>query len=104
MDILNFLAENPELAKKISFSMGGNDLLSLAKELAVQLKPEPIVVTPDEKYLTADEVAELLGVTRVTLWQWDKKGILKPSKIGNTLRYKQSAISDAFIAQKGRRV
>jgi excisionase family DNA binding protein len=100
MDILNSLAENPELAEKISVNVGVNDLLSFAKELAAQLRPGPIVLSPEEKYLTADEVAEKLSVTRVTLWQWDKKGILKPAKIGNKVRYRQSDLDAVFLPIK----
>jgi len=56
------------------------------KELAA-VKPEPQM-----KYLTIDQVAELLSVTRVTLWQWERKGILKPGRFGNLKRYKVSDI------------
>ena len=59
------------------------------KQLA-QYKPEP--EKPTERYLTTDEVAELLSVSRVTLWQWDKKGIIKACRIGNLKRYKLSEI------------
>ena len=31
-------------------------------------------------YLTIDETAELLGVSRTTLWRWNKEGKLKLTK------------------------
>jgi predicted DNA-binding transcriptional regulator AlpA len=96
MDILSTISQNPELADKITVNLKANDFLSFAKELAERLKPEPSTILPEEKYLTADEVANKLGVTRVTLWQWNKKEILKPLKIGNVLRYRQSDIDAAF--------
>jgi excisionase family DNA binding protein len=51
-------------------------------------EPDP----PREKFLTVDEVAEMLSVSRVTLWSWDRKGIINPVRIGNLKRYKLSEI------------
>lgn len=42
--------------------------------------------------LSADEVAEKFGVTRVTLWRWEKAGYLVPVKIGRKGFYKQSDV------------
>ena len=53
-------------------------------------KPEPEKLK--EKYLTVDQVCELLSVSRVTLWAWDKKKITKPVRIGNLKRYRLSDI------------
>lgn len=96
MEALNSLFDNPDLAGKISFNIGANDLISFAREFAFQLKPEPIPTTPEEKYFTADETANLLKVSRVTLWQWNKKGILKPRKVGSVLRYTESDVKKAL--------
>ena len=60
------------------------------KELADR-KTRP-VAKPPEKYLTIDQVCELLSVSRVTLWSWDKKGILESVRVGNLRRYKLSDI------------
>ena len=45
-----------------------------------------------KKYLSIDEVSKLLSVTRVTLWNWERKGILRPARIGNLKRYKANDI------------
>jgi excisionase family DNA binding protein len=58
-------------------------------ELARKPQPEP---SKQEQYLTVDEVAEILSVSRVTLWSWAKKGILTPVQIGNLKRYRLSEI------------
>ena len=55
-------------------------------------KPEP--KKPTEKYLTVDEVCELFSVSRVTLWNWDRKGIITPVRIGSLKRYKLSEIEN----------
>lgn len=53
--------------------------------------------TPPE-YITRKELAEILKVTLVTIIDWDKKGILKPYRLGNLIRYKRSEIEQALIA------
>ena len=47
---------------------------------------------PEEKYITAEKVCDLLGITRVTLWSWDKKGLTHPIRLGNLKRYRYSDI------------
>ena len=61
---------------------------TIAKELA-KTKPPP---QKQDKYLTADQVCELLSISRVSLWTWDKKGITSPVRIGNLKRYRLSDI------------
>ena len=47
---------------------------------------------PKETYLTVDEAALRLGVSRSTLWRWDKEGYLKKIKRGKKITYRQSDI------------
>lgn len=47
---------------------------------------------PEEKYLTADETAELLGVNKPTLWRWRKEGLLIPFHVGRKIRYNKSDV------------
>ncbi|HPE74698.1 MAG TPA: helix-turn-helix domain-containing protein [Draconibacterium sp.] len=99
---IELLTKHPELAENITFSMKGNDLILFAHELADRMTrntSQPVAtVTPSEPdiLLTVDEAAEFLKVSRVTLWQWEKKKILIPSKIGNMLRYRKSDITIAL--------
>ncbi|MHA1213000.1 MAG: helix-turn-helix transcriptional regulator [Candidatus Heimdallarchaeota archaeon] len=46
----------------------------------------------DSQYITGEKVCEILDISRVTLWQWDKKGITKPIRMGNLKRYRRSDI------------
>lgn len=50
------------------------------------------------EYLTRQEVATILKVSLVTLTDWNKKGILKPYRLGNLIRYKREEIDQALIA------
>ena len=50
------------------------------------------VLVPKEKYLTAQEAAEKLGVDVSTLWRWDKTDFLKKIKVGKKIFYRESDI------------
>ncbi len=64
----------------------------LLEEFSKQFTPkEPQV------WLSRKDVSELLGVSLPTLHQWGKQGILKPYKIGNRVRYRQSDIEETLL-------
>ena len=46
----------------------------------------------DKEFLTPQEVAELLGVSRRTITNWIKTGKLPALKIGRTVRIKREAL------------
>ncbi|KUO68838.1 MAG: helix-turn-helix domain-containing protein [Lutibacter sp.] len=50
------------------------------------------------KYLTRQEVAKILKISLVTISDWNRKGILKPYRLGNLVRYKQSELDEALIS------
>lgn len=54
------------------------------------------------EYLTRKEAAKLLKISLVTISDWNKKGILKPYRIGNLIRYKRDEIEAALIQIKFR--
>lgn len=58
---------------------------------ASRSKPDP-EPHPQEKFLTVDEVCSMLSISRVTLWNFDKREITKPVRIGNLKRYRLSDI------------
>ena len=63
------------------------------KEMVLNLQPE---VQPE--YLTRKEVARILKVSLVTLSDWNKKGVLKPYRLGNLIRYKRVELDQALIS------
>ena len=46
----------------------------------------------NDKLVSADETAVILGVKRNSLWRWAKSGYLIPVKIGRTCYYKRGDI------------
>lgn len=56
--------------------------------------------TPEEEYLTPAQVARELRVSKVTLRQWEKQGILKPSRLGSRVRYLRSHINQTLSSVK----
>lgn len=49
------------------------------------------------KYLTRDEVADILQISISTISYWNRKGILNPYRLGNKIRYKSNEIDEALI-------
>jgi hypothetical protein len=62
-------------------------LRSQLQVLIEHVKPKE----PQDEYLTREEVADILKVSKVTVWQWSKPtlGILKPHRLGNKVRQQQ---------------
>jgi predicted DNA-binding transcriptional regulator AlpA len=56
----------------------------------------PIERKSEDVYLTPEEVAEKLKITKSTLWAWDKSGITKPLRIGKLKRYRISELDAVF--------
>ena len=76
----------------ICITVGINDLkefgLSLIEEGRAMGRGEAI----PEAYLTPNEVAEMLGVSKSTLWRWNKSGYLCHTKCGCRPFYRRSDI------------
>ena len=70
--------------------------LTEIQTMLVEIRYKPPTPPPtsasDERYLDSSEVQKLLGISSVTVWQWEKDGILKSYRIGNLKRFKHSEI------------
>lgn len=54
--------------------------------------------TPIDKLISTEEAAKLLSVTKVTIHNWIKSGVLKGYRIGNILRLKENEVLDTLQA------
>lgn len=52
------------------------------------------------KMITADQAADMLMVSRHTLWRWGKDGVLKPVKVGGKVLYRFEDVKN-FITGEG---
>ena len=102
MNIIQLFQEDPELFSKVKFELIGKDLIALYEYHQKQIQktqPNQIeLASAEDRLITVEEAAEIFGVSRVTLWQWGKKGILNPVKIGHIVRYKISDIKNVLAS------
>ena len=72
---------------------------SILSEVRAELQNIALNFQPlkQPEYLTRKEVAKILKVSLVTLSDWNKKGVLKPYRLGNLIRYKREEIDQALI-------
>ena len=70
-----------------------SDVKTELKEIVLNFQPQ---LQPE--YLTRKEVAQILKVSLVTLTDWNKKGVLKPYRLGNLIRYKRVELDQALIS------
>lgn len=92
MDLLSMI----EAGGKMKIEVSSDDLVLFADRLiekAMEAKALMMEQTPeDETWLSTDEVAKMCCVCETTLWSWEKKGYLVPSRMGRKKRYALSAI------------
>ncbi len=91
IDLIEIAKEHPNMI--ISISVG--DLVKANEKLisdAVCNLERRITDAATETYPSANKVAEMLSVSKPTLWRWEKCGYLKPFRIGGKVRYKMSDV------------
>lgn len=53
------------------------------------------------QWVTRKEVSQILSISLVTISDWSKKGILKPYRIGNRIRFKRKEVEQALTKING---
>lgn len=87
-----------ELAKKcpdVTISIKASDLIEANKKLVEDVRlslEQKIRDEHEEKYLSSDEVCQMLDVSKPTLWRWKKMEYLIPLSVGGKVRYKLSDV------------
>ena len=97
MDATNFILTTPEQLKTLV-------LESVAVAFQHHRPAVTLATSADaDELLTPEETAQLLKVSKVTVWQWSKPvpGILNPRRIGNQVRYLRSEVVAAARPKKG---
>lgn len=81
-----------ESGRNVSITLQLSDLVELI-DLAIIKAKEEFETKKKETYLTTDKASEALGVSRVTLWRWDKDNYLNAIEIGGKRRYRLSDVN-----------
>lgn len=89
MNIQDILSDG---SNNISITVGISDLKEFGLSLIEEGRAKERAEMVQETYLTPDEVAKMLGVSKSTLWRWNKNGYLKHTKCGRRPFYKKSDI------------
>lgn len=95
-NILNQIASGGNFVIQIS----AHDLKEVVSEMYQdeRNRTENAIAKHREKpTLTRKEVADILGVTLSTLWQWAKSGYLVPVKIGSKVMYRPSDVEELML-------
>jgi len=58
---------------------------------------------PAPGYMNRQQVAKLLNISSVTVWDWTNKGFLKAYKLGNKVFYKASEIDASMTLMEAKR-
>jgi len=90
MNVSEILKSNPELAENLTLKISAAELAVFADICFQKGREDKPHYPPPEEYLTPAQFADLLKISLVTLWNWDKKSITKPVRIGNAKRYRRS--------------
>lgn len=72
------------------------DLKEAFLEWQEETHQEQTVTGNSEKYLTPDETAEMLDVSKPTLWRWEKQSYLVPVRWGSKVRYRFSDVKNCM--------
>ena len=70
------------------------DALELKINAIVKTNPEP-PQSLEERFLDTKQVAELFGVSTVSIWKWEKEQFLKSYRIGNLKRFKYTELLES---------
>lgn len=88
MEMINFVGIEPTTLIQEIKTQVINDLLPELTKLLQNNSPE---------YLSAEQICERFSVTKPTIHEWRKRGILKSYKLGARVYYRMDEIENAMI-------
>lgn len=86
------ISELSNLNASVSVCVTLNDLKEFVQQMIVEAAAKP--AEAEEKFLTIDEVCDILHVSSNTLWRWNRTGYLHSVKVGRTPQYKLSDVEN----------
>lgn len=92
------IRELSNLSGNVSVSVTLADLKEFVSEMIAEAAAKS--QDAEEKFLSVDEVCQLLNVSSNTLWRWNRSGYLISSKVGRQVLYRKSDV-DNLLKGKG---
>ena len=86
------ISELSNLNASVAVMVSLADLREFVSELVAEASAKP--VEAEERFLTTDEVCNILHVSSNTLWRWNKSQYLCSVKVGRTPMYKLSDVNN----------
>jgi hypothetical protein len=95
MNLESLIKENPG----INITIAAGELFEFGQQIAD--KTAKTILAKDEvKVYTRKEIIEKFSISSVSLWRWEKMGLVKSQKIGGRLYFTEHEIK-SLIGQKG---
>lgn len=69
-----------------------SEVASVLKEQEKRQKPTALPTPIAREFYTAKETAERLRISKVTLWRYEKDGILKARRVGRRVLYDRESV------------
>lgn len=76
----------------VHLTVTANDLIEFAHQIVADIQKKSELTQAEDEMMTKQQVMDYLKVKSTTLWVWDKKGILKPHKVGRKCYYSKAEI------------
>jgi len=91
-----------ESGANITLSVSPYDLKKFGEDIVNSIPKEPDKNQDSKnKLLTTEQVCEMLHISRITLYHWDKKAITNPIRLGNLKRYRLTDIEELIKDREG---
>ena len=84
-----------EQERNVQIVVNASDLKELFLEWEKE-KDSQIQAAKEEQYLSPNETVTILGISKPTLWRWEKHDFLVPTKIGGKKYFRKSDV-DALL-------
>lgn len=98
-DLLRLAQQHPNTPIQVSLA----DLLECNKQMFEIMRADMMSAfraLHQEKMLSREEVAQILGVDLSTLHRWNKNGILKATRVGGKVLYSTQAVQQMLNSKK----
>lgn len=102
MTLFNSLTTEAQYQVVVSLEDLANIVSYIMREERERIREEE-TLNKERATLSVDETITMLGVSKSTLWKWEKAGMLIPLRLGKKVLYKQSDIDEMLRFGKSTR-